>query len=35
MNRDAIEWLGEVLTAIFLVGFVPICWCLLGALGAL
>ena len=35
MREEDVEFIGEALTAIMLVGFFPVAWCVLGALGAL
>lgn len=35
MRKEDVEFIGEAITAIFLVGFVPVCWCILGVMGAL
>ena len=35
MRKEDVEFIGEALTAIMLVGFVPLAWCVLGAWGLL
>lgn len=35
MRSEDVEFVGEVVTGLFLVGVVPVCWCILGAMGAL
>jgi hypothetical protein len=34
-DRSDLEWLGEMLTALCIVGFFPIAWCVLGVWGLL
>ena len=35
MREEDVEFIGEAITAIFLVGFFPVAWCVLGAWGLL